>query len=222
MTNTIRFATSNMFKRLTAKQSRRHVNKVLPLVDVVGWQEVTRVHRKTLIKKRAEGWETYFSDKVGGLAISWRADRFEVYREGRSHRAVPGIPLDPDRGFITIVLKDLLTGELWPIIVAHMTHQAWTSHPERRYRWWIQAGRLRWKSRRLKRRFGRMVGLGDVNRHHWAPKGTIGAWPAGGTLGRAKYDVIWRKGKVEKRGPIAALNTPSDHHTAIASLGAAA
>lgn len=213
----IRFATSNMFKRLNEADVDRHIANVIAEADIVVWQECTRDHRQNL--KRLPGWSHYFSKGLGGLAISWRTDRFKVRREGRTHAIVPGSSFfhDPTRGFVDIVLQDLTDGFLWPIIGTHMTHQAWTSHPERRPRWRALAYRLRLRSRRLALRWGRVLGGGDVNRHRWAPRGTTGHWPAGGsgTHGRAEYDVLWTRGDVRLvSGPVE-VRTPSDHDTSV-------
>jgi len=210
----IRFVTCNMFKRLNAAESQHLVNKTAAFADVIVWQEVTRdVHKQTLKALDPKVWATYFSDrsKVGGLAISWRIDKLEVQREGKTHRVVPGVPLDPNRGFISIVLRERKNGTVWPCIGAHMTHQAWTSHPERRARWTIQAYRLRMKTRRMTINHGRCLGGADVNRHHWAPKGTVPSWPNEGTFGKAKYDVTWCRGDAEPVGESTAIHTPSDH-----------
>jgi hypothetical protein len=214
----VRFATSNMFKRLDAAQSTEHVEKVTGRADVVVWQEVTRTHKHTL--RALVGWDTYFAGS--GMAISWRASKFRVHRRGMWRSVVSGIRrIDPARGFADIILEDIRDGTLWPVVCTHMTHQAFTSHPERRPRWRVQAYRLWRRCRRLARKHGRVVGGGDVNRNRWAPRGTIGAWPEGGTLGRAKYDVIWRKGAVRRVGVVERVNTPSDHHTAIGTFEAA-
>lgn len=214
----VRFATSNMFKKLDADQSRRHVDKVIAQADIVVWQEATWLHRRTL--RRTPGWATYFPRTPGGLAISWRTDRFKVRRAGRAIGVVPGSRFfrDPIRGFADIVLQDLADGTLWPVLGTHMTHQSFTSHPERRPRWRAQSVRLWLRSRRLARRWGRVLGGGDVNRHHWAPRGTIGEWPPGGTHGQSKYDVLWRRGRVALVRGAHEIRTPSDHDTAVATF----
>lgn len=215
----VRFATSNMFKNLNAEESLKHVNKVIDEADIIVWQEVTRVHRKTLRALGDKGWATFFPETPGGLAISWRTNRFMVSRAGIGRRVIPGIKaVDPARGFADIILEDIEDGTIWPVLDTHMTHQAWTSHPERRPRWWALAYRLRRRSARLRRRHGRMLGGGDVNRHRWAPKGTTGAWPPGGTHGRSNYDVLWRKGKVAMIRVPHEVRTPSDHDTPVATF----
>lgn len=218
--SSVRFATSNMFKRLDAAQSLQHVEEVLVEADVVAWQECTRIHKRTLKKMAELGWATYFPGTPGGLAISWRTSRFALHRAGVGRRVIPGIRgVDPGRGFADVVLEDLDDdGTLWAILDTHMTHQAWTSHPERRPRWWALAWRLRRRSRRLARQYGRMLGGGDVNRNHWAPRGTIGEWPPGGTHGRSKYDVLWRRGRVTLAKPAHEIRTPSDHDTSVATF----
>lgn len=215
--STIRLATSNMFKRLGPDQSRRHVQEVIARADVVVWQEVTRTHKRTL--RNLNGWDHYFAGS--GMAISWRTDRLTVHRPGRWRAVVHGIRhVDPARGSADIVLEHLRTGVLWPIVCTHMTHQAWTSHPERRPRWWYQAWRLARRTRRLANKYGRCVGGGDVNRHRWKPKDTLGEWPDGGTHGSRKYDVLWRRGRVELLWPAYEISTPSDHDSSVACFRA--
>jgi hypothetical protein len=213
----INFETCNMFKRLDAEQSQALVDEVTAYADIIVWQEVTSAHRETLKKLDPLVWATYFSDrkKVGGLAISWRIARFTVQREGKTHRSSPGITADPNRGFVDIVLRERQTGVAWPVIGTHMTHQAFTSHPERKVRWLYQAYRLRMRTRRLAINHGRCIGGGDVNRHRWTPKGTIGSWPREGTLGRVNYDVTWCRGDVEAAGRSTAIHTPSDHDAVV-------
>ena len=218
MASHIRFATANMFKDLDADASRKLVDRVLGYTDVVVWQEVTRVHKATL--KATDGWDHFFPRGLG-IAISWRRSMFTVQRAGRWRRVVPGIKhVDPNRGFADVVLHQRGTATLWPVLGTHMTHQAWTSHPERRPRWRALAARLRLRSRRLARRYGRVLGGGDVNRSHWAPGATIGAWPARPTHGSQRYDVLWRRGRVALVGTPVAIATPSDHDAVVAAFQA--
>lgn len=215
----VRLATSNMYKNLGETEVDRHIALVIAQADVVVWQECTRDHRGNLRKIGELGWATYFPVGLGGLAISWRTARFSVARFGRARGVVPGMrSVDPERGFCDIVLEDLEDGELWPVLDTHMTHQAWSSHPERRPRWWVQAYRLRRRSRRLARRYGRILGGGDVNRHRWTPKGTVGHWPLGGTIGAKNYDVLWHKGAAAIVGRPVEIRTPSDHDSVVATF----
>lgn len=213
-----RSTTANMLKSLGESDVDHLIAKVAARSDVIKWQECTRDHRENL--KRLPEWDHYFSKGLGGLAISWRIDRFEVHREGRSRGIVPGSSYfrDPTRGFIDIVLKDLRDGDLLPVLDTHMTHQAWTSHPFRRARWWLLARRLRRRMRRLKRRWGRADGGGDVNRSKWAPKGTHGIWAKEPTFGRVFYDVTFIKGRIEQVGEATVIKTPSDHHALTVTL----
>lgn len=221
MSRIIRVTTSNMFKNLNDAEVDRHIARIVEVSDVVLWQECTRDHRGNLRKIGALGWATYFPSELGGLAISWRTDLFTVYRGGVARRVVPGIrSIDPSRGFCDIVLEDQ-DGEVWPFLDAHMTHQAWSSHPERRPRWWLQAWRLRRRMRRLKRRYGRAVGGADVNRDHWKPRGTVGHWPNEGTIGAKQYDVIFTKGDVQAAGVAQAIHTPSDHDSVVLAVRSA-
>lgn len=218
--STVRFATSNMFKRLGEAQVDIHIAKVTAQADVVVWEECTRDHRQNL--RKLEGWDHYFSKGLGGLAISWRTDRFAVRRAGKSRAVVPGSSFfhDPTRGFIDIVLRDLEDNTFWPILCTHMTHQAFTSHPERRPRWRALATRLWLRSRRLNRRWGRVLFGGDVNRHKWIPKGLKGEWPDGGrgTHGGSEYDPIGYRGRVMLVRESREIHTPSDHDTNVAKF----
>lgn len=213
-----RSTTANMLKLLDEAEVNKLIARVTGVSDVVKWQECTRDHRENL--RAIPGWDHYFSKGLGGLAISWRSDRFEVHREGRSHGIVPGSRFfhDPTRGFIDIVLQDLTDGELVAVLDTHATHQAWTSHPERRPRWRLLAYRLRLRMRRLARRWGRADGGGDVNRSRWAPKGTRGVWAAEPTHGRAYYDVTFLRGAIVTAGAAQAIRTPSDHHALTVAL----
>lgn len=214
-THTIRVMTCNALKSLDERAAAKLIVKVTAQADIILWQELTSTHKK-LLRNRA-GWSSYFPDNPWGIGISWRVQRFAVARPGRSRNVVPGIKrVDPARGFADIVLKDKHTQVLWPVVSAHMTHQAFTSHPERRPRWWLQAAALRIRSRRLARRWGRVVGGADVNRHRWAPGRTDGVWARSGTFGKAKYDVLWHRGDVRLAGTAQTLPTPSDHHALVA------
>lgn len=212
MTALVQVVTCNALKTLDEEAATKLADKVLAAADVVLWQELRVVHKRVLRSHR--NWAHYFpKDGPWGVGISWRADRFTVYRGGRLHRVIPGIKrVDPARGFLDVVLQDRFTGQLWPVLSAHLTHQAFSSHPERRPRWRAVAIRLRLRSRRLARKFDRVVGGGDMNRHQWAPGGTFGVWATKGTYHSRKYDTLWYRGQVDRKGVARTIATPSDHH----------
>lgn len=211
MSGQVRVVTCNALKTLNAAQVKVLLDQVLPVADVVLWQELRPVHRHAILQ--SAGWASYFpGDGPWGVGISWRTAKFVVHRSGRAHRVVPGIKhVDPARGFLDIVLRDRRSATLWAVLSAHMTHQAFTKHPERRPRWRLQAVRLRLRSRRLARKFDRMIGGGDMNRHHWHPGGTYGSWAGHGTYGKAMYDTLWRRGRVGLTVRATRIRTPSDH-----------
>lgn len=213
----MRIATCNADKSLSKAAARALVAKVTEHADVVCWQEVGPAHMAAL--KALDGWRTYHPGSPWGLAISWRTDLYAVRRAGKRRRVVPGIRfVDPARGCIDIALTDRATAEVYAVMSAHNTHQAFTSHPERKPRWDLQARRLKLRTRRLKRRWGAVVGAGDVNRDRWAPKGTTGHWAAKPTYKGRRYDVIWTRGRIEVLGRAQRLTTPSDHDALVATV----
>lgn len=213
----IRVATCNADKSLSRAVARRVVAEVTSQADVVCWQEVGPHHMAAL--KALPGWRTYHPGSPWGLAISWRTDRLSLRRRGARRRVVPGIrDVDPVRGCIDVVLTDRASGDVYAVMSAHATHQAWTSHPERRGRWRLQAFRLRMRTRRLARRWGAVVGGGDVNRDRWAPVGTTGHWAARPTYKGRRYDVLWTRGRIAVSGRPQRITTPSDHDALVATV----
>lgn len=213
----MRIATCNADKSLSKATARALVDRVISQADVVCWQEIGPHHMQAL--RLPPGWKTYHPGSPWGLAISWRPDLYEVVRRGRVRRVVPGIRwVDPVRGCADIVLRERATGQVFAVMTAHLTHQAWTSHPERRGRWRLQAFRLRVRARRLARRWGAVVGGGDVNRDRWTPVGTIGHWAARPTYKGRRYDVLWTRGRIALSGRPQRIATPSDHDALVATV----
>lgn len=210
-------ATCNARKDLSNRKIRRLIRKMTSRAEVIAWQEITPRHMAAL--RARDGWETYHPGSPWGLAISWRTDLYTVRRKGKRRTPVPGLRgIDPARGCIDIVLEDTRTGEVIPVMSAHLTHQAWTSHPERRPRWRREARRVRIRTRTLKRRWGCVVGGMDANRSKWAPGGSVGHWARRGTYGSASYDVIWTRGDITVTSGPKRVRTPSDHRALVATV----
>lgn len=213
----MRIATCNARKELSPRKARRVVRKMTSKAEVVAWQEITPDHMAAL--KELDGWRTYHPGTPWGLAISWRTDLYDVRRKGKRRVAARGIKgVDPARGCIDIVLTDRRTAEVIPVMSAHLTHQAFTSHRERKPRWDLGATRLAIRSRTLTLRWGCMTGTGDMNRDRWAPKGTTGHWAGHGTYGSAFYDVIWTRGALSVTAGPTRVRTPSDHRALVATI----
>lgn len=217
----MRVVTANARKELSPALVEALVRQVGRLgADVILWQEVeTRDHRRAI--EALPGYATFWpGGPADAIPISYRLATFTTARFGQVRRAHAGeAKVTPARYVASIILTDL-DGVVWPVVNTHMISAAWTRHPERRKRWNRHARILARRCRYLARRWGRVVGGGDVNRDHWTPAGTVGIWPQRPTHGSRRYDLLFVRGRIALNATAWSVDTASDHHAVVVDLEA--
>ncbi len=126
-----------------AGRNKATVNKMAPLVDIIGWQEVDGDVWSAISARRE-----FMSHRPAGVAasnaISWRPGKFKLNDKG-SHiimRNKPNVKDGPDRSLCwanldVLVEQDALGGPRdLNFVSTHLIHQAFTSHKERQRAWY--------------------------------------------------------------------------------------
>lgn len=218
MSITLKVVTCNARKELHGSAPEQVVATVRDLdPEVIGFQEIeTDLHCQAVNALVRHGYAVFWP---GGAAdacpIAYKLATFpeaKVQRSRQTHRGQRG--LTPNRYIVWLVLVDR-DGDTWPFLNTHMM----TPCTDRRWR--AHARIMRRRLAILRRRWGRVVMMGDVNRSKWAPSGFTGLWANEGTHGPRRYlDLLAIAGRIASVGGVVRVQTASDHDVLVARLEA--